>query len=183
MHNQAIKDRPQKAVGWTRFARPLWRRYVPHRMKVITLFMALSWVSFDALACSCARSLLPEAFENYEFIFAGTVIKHDHANWLDERLDRFEFKVSRSYKKDLDRTIVVYSHPSPATCGFKFEQGIEYLVFANIPKLSDSSIKSYQKKGFPNVSLCSPTIPTKPSLMEVKRRKVMRFLEKLGPDT
>lgn len=32
-HNQAIKDRPQKAVGWTRFARLLWRRYALQRMK------------------------------------------------------------------------------------------------------------------------------------------------------
>jgi len=30
-HNQAIKDRPQKAVGWTRSARPLWRRYALNR--------------------------------------------------------------------------------------------------------------------------------------------------------
>jgi len=31
--NKAIKDRPQKNVGWTRSARPLWRRYGSRELK------------------------------------------------------------------------------------------------------------------------------------------------------
>ena len=151
-------------------------------MKAITLFIALSWFSLETLACSCVQWSLPVAFEQYEFIFTGTVIKHDHAEWLGERLDRFEIEILRSYKQDLDSTIVVYSHPSTSSCGFKFDQGIEYLVFANIPDHSVPGSEFYQKEGFPNVSLCSPTTPTIPSATEMKRRKVMQFLETLDPD-
>ena len=145
--------------------------------------MAISWAPINALACSCAEWSLPEAFEYYEFIFIGTIVKHEHADWIDEKLDRFEFEVSRSYKKDLNSTIVVYSHPSGAACGFKFDQGSEFLVFANIPDQSGPGDEFFQKDGFPNVSLCSPTTHTTPSRSEMKRRKVMRFLETLDPDT
>ena len=153
------------------------------RMKVTALIMALGWVPINAIACSCAELPLPEAFEYYEFIFIGTIVKHDHADWINEKLDRYTFEVSRSYKKDLDSTIVVYSHPSTATCGFKFDQGHEFLIFANIPDPSpDPGAELYQKEGFPNVSLCSPTTHTKPSRSEMKRRRVMQYLESLDPD-
>ena len=146
------------------------------RMKVVTLSMAFCLTPINAFACSCAEWSLPAAFEYFEFIFIGTIVKHDHADWINEKLDRYEFEVSGSYKKDLDSTIVVYSHPSTAACGFKFDQGPEFLVFANIPDPVD---ESFQKEGFPNVSLCSPTTHTKPSRSELKRRRVMQFLETL----
>ena len=148
-------------------------------VKATALFIALSWVPASAIACSCAELPLPEAFEYYEFIFIGTIVKHDHADWINEKLDRYEFEVLRSYKKDLDRKIVVYSHPSTATCGFNFDQGGPYLVFADIPDPVD---ESFQKEGFPNVSLCSPTTHTKPSRSEMKRRRVMQYLKTLDPD-
>ena len=150
------------------------------RMKIVTLFLILSWVPINALACSCAEWSLPEAYEYFEFIFIGTIVKHDHADWINEKLDRFEFEVSQSYKSDLDNKIVIYSHPASATCGFKFNHGKEYLVFANIPYRVD---ESYQKEGFPNVSLCSPTTHTTPTRSEMKRRRVMQYLETLDPDT
>ncbi len=164
------------------FAPRCARRYVPPKIKRITLFFLLSWASLDTLACSCVPLSLPADILRYEFIFTGTVLKHDHAKWIDERLDRFEFEVSRSYKNDLGSKIVVYSHPSTSTCGFKFYEGIEYLVFANIPDDSGPGAEFYQKEGFPNVSLCSPTTPTAPSSIEMKRRKVMQFMETLAPD-
>jgi len=151
-------------------------------VKIIALFITLSWVSVDVFSCSCARMSLPAAFEYYEFIFIGRVVKHDHASWIDENLDRFEFKVSHRFKENLDSEATVYSHPSTASCGFKFEQSVEYLVFANIPKQSGSGVASHQQSGFPNVSLCSPTTPTSPSAAELERRKVMRYLEKFELD-
>ena len=117
-------------------------------MKKITLLLLSSTMILlcaeNALACSCRfpkvdtegkfRVLVAGALDSYEAVFSGEVIG----------VDKFvvKFKATTVWKGDFktEITLVTGAEVSgdglylPAPCGYNFEQGVRYLVFADGPK-------------------------------------------------
>lgn len=87
-----------------------------------------------AYACSCLPPGPPrDALATSDAVFAGKVVKlsaplGDAVNSVDPVSVTFE--VSQSWKGAPAQTVVVKTASSSASCGFNFEQGREYLVYA-----------------------------------------------------
>lgn len=87
-----------------------------------------------AYACSCLPPGPPrDALASSDAVFAGRVVKlsaplGDVVSSVDPVSVTFE--VSRSWKGAQAQTVVVKTASSSASCGFNFEQGREYLVYA-----------------------------------------------------
>ncbi len=79
-----------------------------------------------AFACSCAMATPSEQFENATAVFVGTV-KDISADGYDNIVD---FDVSESQKGSNTKTASVTTSQQGASCGFVFEEGKEYIVYA-----------------------------------------------------
>lgn len=84
-----------------------------------------------ALACSCAPPPPPaEARDAADSVFSGTVLSVTPGkNGLD-----VEIQVDRSWKKVRCGTVVVQTPSDSAMCGYGFEVGKSYLVYADMQK-------------------------------------------------
>lgn len=115
----------------------------------MTMILALSVT--DAVACSCATPLSPaKAFGEANEVFEGTVVKIvDNYSLLRKLWDRFgphsepdlrdyevdygftyAFEVTRAWRGGAARRIIIVTGRGGGDCGFKFEQGKTYLVYA-----------------------------------------------------
>lgn len=95
---------------------------------IITIFFLFLTVIHTANACSCIEPLPPsESLEEAETVFSGVVlskrVRHDTI--------KVTFKVSCAWKGELKEKITVYTAIQSATCGFSFQRGREYLVYAH----------------------------------------------------
>ncbi len=79
-----------------------------------------------AFACSCAMATPSEQFENAKAVFVGTV-KDISADGYDNIVD---FDVSESRKGLNTKSVSVTTSQQGASCGFSFEKGREYTVYA-----------------------------------------------------
>ncbi len=79
-------------------------------------------------ACDCAEPKLPEAMKQSAAIFSGAVT--DIAR--DEKNDTLTvtLKLDRSWKGEADKTLKVQTGAHGANCGYRFEMGKTYLVYA-----------------------------------------------------
>lgn len=132
-----------------------------NKMKKILLTIFLSSLLFftgadSVSACSCVQPSSPsEELQKSSAVFMGTVVNIDSSRLqkakrqigLGSSMDPVEvtFDVSKSWKGPKNKNITVKTARSSASCGYNFEQGKEYLVYANE---SDEGL---------NVSLCSRT--------------------------
>lgn len=96
-------------------------------------------------ACRC----LPPGEPKYEIehsaaVFSGKVIGMKK---IPGMLQQVTFKVFKTWKGPKKKQIVVTTTTDPAGCGFEFEKGKKYLVYAS------AEVKRLQ------VSLCSRTLP------------------------
>src|SRR3989338_11606000 len=108
-------------------------------MKIlIIIFISLISIS-SALACSCLPSSVKDSFSESTEVFQGKV------NGVQDsgELNYVVFSVSKVWKGDLGSETKVSTAINDGMCGYNFEQGKEYTVFAN------------EK----HVSLCSKTVP------------------------
>ncbi|MGB3614686.1 MAG: hypothetical protein WBA10_12910 [Elainellaceae cyanobacterium] len=81
-----------------------------------------------AYGCSCRRPApLDVALADSAAVFAGTVVGIDVTNpaYMTVTLD-----VGETWKGMLSQTIHVQTAPTSAICGYHFEQGEAYLVYA-----------------------------------------------------
>lgn len=109
--------------------------------KVLIVFILCFSVS-NAVACTCVsekESLgkkVKKAFEASEVIFTGNVIAkkiHPQSTEYESGSDPvvYTFEIINPYKNTLEnKTIEVVSVRSGATCGYTFEIGKTYLVYA-----------------------------------------------------
>lgn len=123
----------------------------------IFLFSALFFAGAGSVsACSCVRPGSPiEELEKSDAVFAGTVVNIDIPSLqkakqqfgLGSSMDSVEvtFNVSEVWKGPKNKTITIKTARSSASCGYNFEQGKEYFVYANE---NDKDL---------SVSLCSRT--------------------------
>ncbi|MDQ0417357.1 hypothetical protein J2Z48_001530 [Croceifilum oryzae] len=85
------------------------------------------WWGLDVQACSCVPLGDPiKEADKSSAVFVGQVVKlEDDANQHIATLH-----VSKRWKGELDPELTVYTALSGAACGFEFEMGKEYLVYA-----------------------------------------------------
>lgn len=97
----------------------------------------------SAFACSCARpGSVNESLAQATVVFAGQVIDIEP---IDNRRVEVEFDVETVWKGSNTSTISVYTAPNPAVCGYSFEIGRSYLVYAR------------ENRGSLSVNQCSRT--------------------------
>lgn len=127
--------------------------------KYLLLIFAAMVVTFasveNALACSCLASQESEtrqiegAFNGSEAIFAGEVVEVKGAG--DNNL-AVKFKVKKIWKGSAVKEITINTAENSAMCGYNFEVGKQYLVYANAAgdKFSTTDCSRtavYSKKG------------------------------------
>jgi hypothetical protein len=100
----------------------------------LTLFLLAS--AEQASACSCLRSLEPvkkqvqRAFTDSTAIFSGEVLEISESA-ADENSLLVKLKVATSWKGKLNREVTITTAENSAMCGYTFEVGKKYLVYAN----------------------------------------------------
>lgn len=108
--------------------------------KAVYISLALALCVFasaeNAVACSCVASLEPEkkqirnAFNGAAAIFSGEVVEiiespTDKNSWL------VKLKVAKLWKGESKREITITTAKENSMCGYSFEVGEKYLVYAN----------------------------------------------------
>ena len=96
---------------------------------ILIFIISLSYVN----ACSCIPPGPPEeSLEGATAVFAGKVVDIDKPFVKTSFMDmmKVEFEVSKVWKGPAYTTIFVQTATPGASCGYPFEKGKEYLVYA-----------------------------------------------------
>ena len=105
----------------------------------VALFLVVS--AEQSFACSCTRTIEPvkkqvqRAYKDSAAIFSGEVVEisdssEDTGNFL------VKLKVAKSWKGELGDQVTISTAKNGAMCGYTFEAGKTYLVYADGPKES-----------------------------------------------
>ncbi len=122
-----------------------------------------------SLACSCMvtpeplKKQIQKAFTGADAIFSGEVIEIKKSS-ADEYNVLVNFKVAKSWKGNVGKEVTINTAGDSAMCGYGFEVGEKYLVYAN--GLKDSL----------STNICSRTTVFSPKgdvkyLAKLKRKK------------
>jgi hypothetical protein len=91
-----------------------------------------------AKACSCLPTTPKESLERSSAVFSGRVIdvveEPSQSNPLSSYYGpqiKAKFEVSKVWKGKTEKQLVVITNDSSASCGYFFEKGKEYLVYAS----------------------------------------------------
>jgi hypothetical protein len=120
-------------------------------VSILTLLFAFNTV--PAWACSCAPPPPPgEARDGSAAVFAGQVTAIEAPGPVGGLINsadpvKVTVQVSQVWKGSLNSTLVVTTARDSASCGYSFDLGGEYLVYA------------YDAEGELNTNLCSRTAP------------------------
>jgi hypothetical protein len=118
---------------------------------VFLVALAVPVVASPCWACSCApvedRS---EYAENADLVFTGIaksqrVVDEGDPEFEGDEMIGTRFRVRKTYKGHPGRWVTVSTYANGATCGYHFEVGKRYTVFAD------------ERKGEYSTSLCSGT--------------------------
>jgi len=84
-------------------------------------------------ACSCVEPPTVEAELNRsEAVFAGRVVEVKEQRYLNGSMTKAAlFEVSQIWKGGSESQIIVHTGSGGGDCGYHFEEGKEYLVYAN----------------------------------------------------
>ena len=99
----------------------------------ITVLLLGSFTPQLARACSCFSPTYAESFLGHSLIFSGTVthiVPVTSGDWAD--LLVVVFDKERFWKgKDIGSGAIILTYSDPGVCGYPFQVGEKYLVFAN----------------------------------------------------
>ena len=120
----------------------LWK--LKKSVLVLAVFGALFIIGRAGIAHAClCYSVTPyEEYRRSDAVFAGTVVSINQSSSLPVTFD-----VSRVWKGPHTETIALYTPPSNPSCGYTFQIGGKYLVYAN------------SQNGRLQTNLCSGTKP------------------------
>ncbi len=95
--------------------------------------VAIALLSTAALACSCPTVMSPGEEIKWKLkegsaVFSGEVLSVDAAG----RRKQVTFRVIEFWKGNLDSKVTVSTEDHPGACGYEFEIGKTYLVFAEL---------------------------------------------------
>lgn len=105
-------------------------------MKKIAFILSILFLlaaSEKSFACSCMLNTKPlktqvkEAFDSSSAIFSGEVIE---ITSKDEFAVNIKIKVEKSWKGNLSKEIIMTTAKDSAMCGYGFQVGQKYLVYA-----------------------------------------------------
>ena len=109
------------------------------------LFSLFTWVGFTS-ACECPTTpKLIESVEIWNYIFKGTV--KSIAPAFDDKMVKVNFVNAENLRDTENGKIHVFTHATAESCGYLFEEGKSYIVFAQ--KFED---------GFKVTNKCSTTM-------------------------
>jgi len=102
---------------------------------ILQIFISFGF-SVSAYACSCENQSTPaDALQNSDAVFSGKVISIAELNKGDFRSSSdpliIKFEADTVWKGPDTQTITVFTAASSASCGFEFQEGKSYLVYAN----------------------------------------------------
>jgi hypothetical protein len=123
-------------------------------MKIVLALIFLTFISKNSYACSCMSYDIEKADAEHEVIFIRKVIQVEKQLLVDSsflfpyKFKTVNFEVHKHYK-DLEGASFDLATPNDsAACGYYFEKGTDYVVFA-----------SHNKERWKyEVDSCSPTI-------------------------
>ncbi len=97
-------------------------------MKRIGLLIVACIIQLSVLACKCKQLSPSEALSLSQTAFTGKVLKVT----MDKEKTNYSvtFKVLKTFKGDFSEEVVITTRVSSAACGYNFEKGTSYLVFA-----------------------------------------------------
>lgn len=129
---------------------------------IVSVFMLAGAV--EAYACSCMVDMKPlkaqvkAAYNGSSAIFSGEVLEVTSQN---EQMYTVRLKVIKSWKGGIAKEITVTTAKDSSMCGYDFETGKKYLIYANGDK---SNL---------GVGICSRTtsLPNKTDLRHLDRLK------------
>jgi len=104
---------------------------------ILMTFLVLSimtiFIPSTVYACSCARPQTVEAqFSRSEAVFAGRVLEVKEQRYLNGSMTKAAlFEVSHIWKGGPESQIIIHTGSGGGDCGFNFEDGKEYLVYAH----------------------------------------------------
>jgi len=123
---------------------------------VAILFLA----SFEAFACTCElpwpkslKEQVTKARKNSQAVFSGSVVKIEEAGYMV----KVTFKVENSWKGTLPKEVVLFTGRGGGDCGYRFEVGQDYLVYAYGKDLDHLS-----------TNICQRTAPFSPNSEDLK---------------
>lgn len=149
-------------------------------MKTIAMVLLIAFILLPArtAACSCVPLELQNPAEDHDVIFTGRVTNIEQVI-PRKQVNSVTLSVSRNYKAAPNPEIVVYTARNTESCGFAFEMGTEYAVFARIAGNTAPLMSVIVVEDAPNVNRCGPTNRLEPDAAELRRRNVMEILETL----
>ncbi|MBI5001777.1 hypothetical protein HZC31_00160 [Candidatus Woesearchaeota archaeon] len=107
---------------------------------VLALLFAFCVSSFSAFACSCIMpGTVTEEVERADVVFVGTVIAVDHSEYRAYIFPdlEFSFTVQEYWKGVLSEPLIIHTGQGGGDCGFSFEEGKSYLVYAYADESGD----------------------------------------------
>ncbi|MGM0883256.1 MAG: hypothetical protein ACQEXQ_19735 [Bacillota bacterium] len=91
------------------------------------------FIPSNVYACSCAQPLTVEAeFSRSEAVFAGRVLEVQEYRNLNGSVTKSTlFEISQIWKGGSESQIIIHTGGGGGDCGYHFEEGKEYLVYAH----------------------------------------------------
>lgn len=97
--------------------------------KILSSCLLILFVGLQQLyACECVVQSPQAQIDSADVVFDGTVI-YVNTNWMSGGM-KYTFQVHQTWKRRTDTVMVINSGFATTDCGYNFEQGKRYLVFA-----------------------------------------------------
>src|SRR3989338_25386 len=127
---------------------------------VLVLLFAFCVSSFSAVACSCIMpGTVAEEVERADAVFTGTVIAVDTPIYGAYVFPDVEvtFTVQKYWKGVFSEPLVIHTGQGGGDCGFDFEEGESYLVYASYLDQLDPYAYLDQGRNLLHANICSRT--------------------------
>jgi hypothetical protein len=103
-------------------------------ISIVVLVIAIGFGSVEAIACSCdlpplhqsQKQLVTTARKSSRAIFSGVVLKTEEVGYSVH----VTFKVDAFWKGPLPSEVMLTTGRGGGDCGYRFEVGLRYLVYA-----------------------------------------------------
>ncbi len=101
--------------------------------KIIYILMILIFFQFNVKACSCKEANLKESINNSDYIFKAKIISIDTLidYYLFLKILNISYECTNIYKQKNDNLRPLITCPSESCCGYNFDIGKEYIIYAN----------------------------------------------------
>lgn len=106
--------------------------------RAVLAFFVIFVEAGPAFACSCVGGSVKDDFRGANAVFTGRVTKIEVVDPMPNGHDRtmiVSFQVSAFWKGVSSQPVMVKTHTLGSNCGFPFQVGQEYLVFAAKTKI------------------------------------------------